>query len=268
MLSLRGQNSAYVNNSSSGTVALPAGCVAGDNVVVFATQAWQVNTPAGYGLISNNNQANYNYGVFTKTLTSADITTGTVTVTFTGTFYGHIAIVAFVGTTNFNLRTKAFLFSPGGAATRTLATNSLPLTNDYVLYFGAGRVNTAITSSLGGALLTDSQANSSFVLTGGNLAADGAISDTFSYPTVPGGDVQIVLVYTDSALPTYAQIADMQAEVLHSANPKAQVVDMQAEVLHDAVAKAQVVDMSVEVLRSVVSVSRRRPTFLIMNGPS
>lgn len=268
MLTVRGSNSGYVNNTNTGTVTLPAGSAAGDNIVVFASHAYQVNTPAGFTLISNNNQANYNYGVFTKTLTSGDITTGSVTVTFTGSYYGNIALIVFVGTTNFNLRASAFNANTGGAGTRTLSTGNTPLTNDYAIYYGAGRANSAITSSGGASLQTLASANSSFMLAGGALAADGAVSDTFTYPTVPGGDANIILIYTDSVIPTYAQVADMQAEVLRVGSPNATIADIQAEVLHNASANAQVVDMSVEVLRSVVSVIRRRQVYIISNGPS
>src|SRR5436305_4721989 len=68
------------------TLTLPTGTVAGDTAVFFAAGAWQINTPSGWTVVCTpTNASNWNGAVFTRVLTSGDISTGTATVTFVNT---------------------------------------------------------------------------------------------------------------------------------------------------------------------------------------
>lgn len=266
-LALRAVSSVYVNNANSAVISLPAGAVAGDTLIIFASHAYNVVAPTGFTVLHNVSQSNYQGGTFTKVLVAADITAGSFTISFGGVYYGDIAAVCIVGST-MNIRYKAFASATSGASSRSQTTNATPLTGDLAIYYAAGRGNTTISSSQGAAQASNASVNSSFVLTAGNLAADGAITETWTYPVVPTGDYQALLIVTDATIPTYAEVADMQVEVLRSGTPNAQVADMQVEVLRSGVPVAQISDMYVEVLRAVTSVVRRRPVFLLISAMS
>src|SRR5690348_8305998 len=96
MPTIRGSN-IQSSSASSYTVSFPAGTLAGDLAVLFAGHAWTVNTPSGWTAQNALPAANFGGAVFSRVLTSGDISTGSVTVTTTGTFNGVLAIVTFVG---------------------------------------------------------------------------------------------------------------------------------------------------------------------------
>lgn len=259
-IAVRATSFVYVNNSNTGTVTLPAGSTAGDWLVLLVAHGFAVNTPAGYDLIENTNQGFYNGGCYAKVLTAGDITAGSVTVTFTGTFFGHITAVGFTGSITGN-RTKIQSFSTGGAASRVLTTDGSPLIGEYALYFAAGRCNGAISSTAGTALVADNQVSSSCKVTGTLLGANGSTTDTWGYSVVPTGDYQTIIVISETAGPP-AQVVEMAAEVLREGTPFAQIEDMAAEVLRTGTPFAQIADMGVEVLRTVTQIIRRRPVYI------
>jgi DUF971 family protein len=259
-IAVRAVSSVYVNNSGSGTLTLPTGAAAGDDVILIASHGTQANTPTGWDLIENTNQANYNSAVFARVLTAADVTAGSVLVTFAGTSSGHIAAICFVGAWT-GIRTKIQAFTTGGAASRTSTTDGTPLTNEYAIYYAAGRANGAISSTAGAALAADNQANSSFVLTGALLGANGSTTDTWGYSVVPTGDYQTIIVVSETVTIS-AKVVEVAAEVLRAGTPAAQVMEIGAEVLRVGTPFAQVMEMGVEVLRTVTAVVRRRPVYI------
>jgi hypothetical protein len=263
MATIRATSFVWVNNASSGTVALPAGAAAGDSLLLFVGHGYQVNTPTGFTLLENTNQGFYNGGVYQKILVAADITAGNVTVTFAGVYYGHIVAVCFVGTF-LGFRTWVQTFTTGGAASRTITTDASPANTEMALCFGAGRCNGAITSSVGTVLTSNANNQSSFVLAEVDLVANGAVSDTFGYAVVPTGDYQTIVVVSD-LVSSPAQVDDVGVEILRDGSPVAQTQEVGVEVLRGGVPAAQIDDIGVEVLRSVTSVVRRRPVFLIEN---
>lgn len=259
-IALRATSFVWVNNTNTGTVTLPTGSAAGDWLVLLVGHGYQVNTPAGYDLVENTNQGFYNGAVFAKQLIAADITAGSVTVTFAGSYYGHIVAAGFTGAITGH-RTKIQSFSTGGSGSRTLTTDGTPLTGEYALYFGAGRCNGAITSTSGTALVADNQNQSSVKVTGTLLGSNGSTTTTWGYSVIPTGDYQTIIVISETASPP-AQVVEMAAEVLREGTPSVQIADIAAEVLRTGTPFAQVADMGIEVLRSVTQVIRRRPVYI------
>jgi hypothetical protein len=194
-LTLRGSALAYVNNSNSGVVTLPAGAAEGDTCVIITAHGF-VPTLAGWQVLNAANGSNVNGATFQKLLDAADITAGTVTVSYSGTYYGTIACILFVGTV---AGSKVIQVSrnSSGATSRVVTTTTGPLTGEYAIYYGHGRGNVTVTSASGSALETTSNANASAVLRGGALGADGAVSSTFNYSSAPTGDYNVVLVITE-----------------------------------------------------------------------
>ncbi|HEX7123876.1 MAG TPA: hypothetical protein VF178_15975, partial [Gemmatimonadaceae bacterium] len=180
------------SSASSYNVTFPTGATAGDVCVLMAGHGYQATNPTGWTVIDNLAGGNFNGGGWAKQLTSADITTGYVTLSFAGAYNGVIAIVCFEGVTG-AIRTHFSERNSGGASTRTLSTSWDIAATDYVLYFGAHRANDTVTCSVGDALQTVSASEASGVLTGEVPATAGVISAVWSYPTTPSGDYQILI---------------------------------------------------------------------------
>jgi hypothetical protein len=202
-IAVRASSVLYVNNAISGNVAVPAGAVAGDICYVMAGHGFAVSSvvspgAAGWSQISNLTGGNYNGACYAKVLEAADIAAGTITVNFTGAYYGSIAALAFVGAAA-TVRTFVEQRSGAGVTTRTLTTDASPQVGDYAVYFGSGRGNTAVTSANGGALQSQSALESSSVLTGGVLGSAGSFGNAFNFAVAPNGDYEIVLVLKEVA---------------------------------------------------------------------
>jgi hypothetical protein len=86
-------------NSASYTVTIPAGSIAGDVMFIYMGHGFSPQTPTGWLPVLLQLGTNAQGGIFAKTLTSANITTGTVTVTASGGFNGLVMSVVIVGTT-------------------------------------------------------------------------------------------------------------------------------------------------------------------------
>lgn len=193
---LRSSSIAYVSNASSGSVTLPVGVAAGDTCFLFVEHGYSANTPTGWSIVDRLTGTNINGAIFSKELTSTDITAGSVTVSFAGVYYGIIAAAAFVGPVV--VRTVKSARNSTGATSRSLSTTSVPAVDDYALYFGSGRFNGTITSSAGTSLQTSSNANASAVLAGATLTASGVTSSTYSFSATPTGDYEaIAVVYAE-----------------------------------------------------------------------
>jgi hypothetical protein len=258
-IAVRASSSVWINNTNTVTLALPTGTAAGDTLLALCGHGYQMNgAPTGFDTSSQTNIGFYNGGTYLRMpVTAADVTAGNVTITFTGSYYGHLVLIAFTGTLT-GVSAKVFGSSTGGAATRVLTTSAAPATNEYAVYFGAGRCNGAITSSAGTLIASDAQNQSSFVVAGEVLASGGAKSSTFSYSVIPTGEYQAIIVLSEVVGP-YGQEMEIAAEVLHDATAYAQEIEIAAEVLRGGTPYAQMMEMGVEVLRSVTAVLRRRP---------
>lgn len=194
-IAVRGSRLTHVNNASSISFALPAGSQKGDSCVLFAAHGFSISGgPTGWNKLNASTGSNVNGAAYQKILTAADITAGTVTVTFSGAYYGAVAAITFVGCTG-GLRTWAFTRDSTGASPRTVTTGAAPKAGDYAVYFGFERATTAaVTVDKGGSLQTLSAANASAALYGGAIAADGAVTANFSYSPTGSGDFQGIVV--------------------------------------------------------------------------
>jgi hypothetical protein len=199
-ITVRGTSLAYTGNVSTYTLALPAGAAAGDICYVLAGHGFAISSVASGGSgttawtqIDNLAGSNYNGATYAKVLDAADVSSGSVTVNFGGSYYGTIALVVFVGSAA-TIRTFVDQRSGVGVTSRTLTTDTSPQINDYAAYFGAGRGNTAVASANGTLLQSNSNLESSSVLAGGLLAAAGSFSNAFTFGAAPSGDYEIILV--------------------------------------------------------------------------
>lgn len=186
---IRGSRIAYVNNASSGTLALPSGSISGDLMILYAGHGWGASTPSGWTSLNNLTGSNFNGALFSKVLSTGDITTGSVTVGFAGTYYGVLTGITMVGATS-GVRNTAATRNGSGTSTRTVTTGASPVAGDFALMFGAGRGNGTVTCDLGSALQTTSNSEGSGVCKVGVVDVSGAYTGTFSFSGTFSGDYQ------------------------------------------------------------------------------
>lgn len=197
-ISVRGSRATWVNNANSIAFSLPPSSAAGDLCVIEASHGWGVTTPSGWVQLFNQTGSNTNGAAFCRLLTAADISTGSVTISFAGTYYGVVKGVTYVGCTG-GLRQYAFSRNSSGSSTRNVTTASGPQTGDHAIYMGEGRGNTTITCNQGSSLQTTSNSEGSGSIYGGTLGSSGAVSATFSFSAVPSGDMSGIVTVAPSA---------------------------------------------------------------------
>lgn len=259
MASLRATRIVYVNNANSGTIALPAGSATGDTCYLFAESGYAVSTPAGWTAVDIAGGTNVNGAVFKRTLTADDITTGSVTVSFTGAYYGIIAAATFIGAAV--QRTIVSSRNSFNGSSRVLTTDASPIVGDYVLYFGAGRFNGIVTSSSGSVLETASNPNASAVLAGEVLASAGAVTNTFSFSAFTSGDYDVILVIGEEIPGSKITKADFSAVLRQEPGAKVTKAGF-AVVMRQRMRHEMTKFDAVVVMRSPTTATRRRALFL------
>jgi hypothetical protein len=129
---------AYSDSGSLGTmvVPFPAGSSAGDLAVVFLaySNGSPPSTPSGWTLVDNSNSSGFFWSgqVYSKTLTPADITSGSVTFAATSSLYT-AAITTFSGSPTIT----DHISSRAGTSPITLTTSLSAPTGAIALYFGS-----------------------------------------------------------------------------------------------------------------------------------
>jgi hypothetical protein len=179
--------------ASSAAIPLPSGAVAGDDAVLYAGHSWPVTTPSGWTSLNSMTGSNWNGQVFSKTLTSGDIATGSVTVSFGGSGYGFLSMVAFVGNIG-GFRTIGATRNGTGAASRTVSSAGDVVIGDNILLFGSAWTATAATSTdLTTAVNSSSNVTVSGVTRFGTATVAGVQTVTINYAGAPQGDYQAIV---------------------------------------------------------------------------
>lgn len=195
-ISVRGSRITHVNNASSINFTLPPSSAAGDRCFIFIQHGFAISsTPTGWNLLVQQTGSNINGSVISKVLTPADITAGTVTISFGGAYYGQIAGVSFVGCTG-GFRTYTSSRNSTGATSRSLTTSGqTPQSGDYALYFGSTRDSSSVcTVDVGSSLQAQTNTNAAACLYGRTLGSTGADSANFAYSIAGTGDFQAIVV--------------------------------------------------------------------------
>jgi hypothetical protein len=126
------------NDSSTGlTLALPAGSQAGDFALFFYFVSWSPNGPAGWTTVYLSTTSGNKLLVGSKTLTSGDISAGSITCTQTNPPFGPAAdpnglfIVTFVGATGGVRETQ---YANGASVTLVNTTTGAVINTDIAIY--------------------------------------------------------------------------------------------------------------------------------------
>lgn len=88
------------NGTSSVTVTHPAGSAEGDDAYIIAAGGNYSTVPTGWTTVETYIANGWSFRLMRKTLTAGDISTGSVTVSFTGSFSEHVVMVVFEGATS------------------------------------------------------------------------------------------------------------------------------------------------------------------------
>jgi hypothetical protein len=181
--------------ASSYTVSWPTGTLAGDLAVICYGGGCNVGTtPTGWTVNqTTGNTSGFGGTVLSKTLTSGDITAGSVAVPTLCNFDGTIAIVTFVGGTA-GIREVDFSL-PGAVSSQNVSTSSAALNSDTAIYFGSNRGASTDTVNRG---TLQRQANNGGAASGclytEAIAASGVVTATFSYSSAGSGSYQAIVV--------------------------------------------------------------------------
>jgi hypothetical protein len=187
-------------NATTYTVTLPAGSVEGDFAVLFCGTGYPCPaTIAGWTVNDYQNVGSYWSGaVYSKVLTSGDISTGSASVTSAGAYDGVVGLAVIVGAAGGVREVESSRHSNDSTTSVSLTTSTNVAVTDTNIYFASERGNSSsITVSRGikQQAATDSS-NGSGVVFGEQLTGAGALTATFVYSSGNLGNYSAVVVVT------------------------------------------------------------------------
>lgn len=157
-------------------VPFVAGAAAGDRVFLFGSSAWEFNTIAGWTTHHQDTGSFINGGVFSKVLDAADITAGSVAVTFDGAYGETVVQVCFVG----DVTVRDTNSSRNHVSNTDLATDASPQVGDEVFWFAGLRDGSSSTIDLGTTIEVQTAGNAHGRLNQQTVSSAGVQSATYS----------------------------------------------------------------------------------------
>jgi hypothetical protein len=192
-------SSGLATSANPAVITFPGSAIAGDEAFIFVGGGWSVpSAPSGWTQIDNEAGSNFNGFIAHRTLTSGDITTGSVSVTLAGTFDLYAACLVVEGPTYGGIR--GFNANRSGSSTPSdvLITSSSPITSDLVIYFGSQRGSSLPVVNQGTQLQQQTNSSSGAgVLAAGNPGSAGPITATFTYPSPSNGGIYDAIVVVE-----------------------------------------------------------------------
>lgn len=181
-------SSSTTGSASSLVSTIPGGSSAGDLAFIFTSHGWQASTPSGWSLVDIQIGSFINGAVFSKTLSSGDISTGSVTVSYAGSDPGAIMMVVLdAGTFGaFGLATSVRVSNPGAAS----AGFALAMFGGIMLLtYGGMRENAAaaVTQAIGTSLQNVAVSGASARVTHYDAAASGYAFQRVTFAGSPTG---------------------------------------------------------------------------------
>lgn len=182
-------------NGSSVNVAWPSGTQAGDLVIFLAETAFNSTNPSGWTNLYIVTGTTANGIVSYKTLTSGDISTGFVTINASGSYFGIVCIVAWIGSPA--VREGEGAQSAG--VSPSVTTSSAPIAGDVGLYLSGGRNNATITPGRGTVLQTSTASEQTGCIYAETLSASGAVTVSFNTANTGSGVMGAIVIVEDAA---------------------------------------------------------------------
>ena len=190
---IRGSNS-QTSTTTSLTIALPSGTQAGDFALLFVSNGHPPSVPSGWTVLYSESVIIQEGYAASKTLTSGDISAGSVTVS-SGAFNMIAQIVTFVGPTGGVRETDAATVA-GGVVSQSQTTSGAVLSTDTGIFFSTSRTNSggSISINPGTVLQSTSVSGTSFSVLASQAMAAGASTVNFSYVTTAAAFQVVVIV--------------------------------------------------------------------------
>lgn len=238
-------------NAGSVNIPWPAGTVAGDTVFIFFGGGWNVNSiPAGWTQGASINPGTWDGSICFKIMDAADITAGSGTFGFGGSFNAVYVAVTMIGAAY--PRAPRATNDLSGSGTGTVNANPGTLATDLCLLFGSNRAASNDTVNVGSVERSVNASNSSACLYSYTPPSDGSFTATFSYSSGGAGKYQAIVSVSDTPVNNDAQVSQLADVVLgQSTNPKPRVSQLVPVVLGQKQAHAaQVSQMAVVLLLS------------------
>lgn len=186
---LRGADLKIINNLSSDSINIPAGAQAGDLTFMYAATGWVPTNPSGWTVHYNGGS---NVGaIWSKTLTAGEISTGSFTVSFSGTHYGVLGIATFIGGT---AGIREVLYSNAGFTNASLTSTTTALSSDAVLYLSYQRVNNTITVNRGTLLEAGSTTETCGAMYYEDLTSTGTVTATYACGASAGSALRALII--------------------------------------------------------------------------
>lgn len=185
------------------TVPLPSGTAVGDFVLIWLSDGNSPSLPTGWTLVDFANGAGIAGIIMKKTMTSGDISAGSVVVPFSGgaaigPSYG---IASVVGATTSGVREHPFAIDFTGAHTHTLSTSGAVLASDLGFFFGAVRCHFSSISISIGTLIGDANNDTSGGFYSDASLAGGVNTAIFNYGTCGGATTSSMVILIDATPP-------------------------------------------------------------------
>lgn len=196
----RGSDGVFdVDSASSVVVTWPAGTVAGDLAIICGHHGYNVNVPAGWTELNRTTYGgNHNGAVFYKVLDAADITAGSVTVTFGNSWWGGCTISTFENGANILVEVVANVASSGSGSNWDCPYYS-EADRSYIL-FGSGRSGN-VTFDVATSLYTQSASNRYLAYAVIEPVTDGPISEGINWASTSNGYYGILISLTKDGTP-------------------------------------------------------------------
>lgn len=172
---IRGSN-IITGTGSSLTVALPSGSAVGDLAILFSNSGWIPFVPSGWTTLASASSSQWSQIQAYKVLTSGDISTGSVTVSFSNAFDCVLGLVVFVGSPA--MRESESCSNTFGALPNT--TTSAVLAGETAIYWSSQRGNAVPTITPASGSPTTLQTGTT--TNGGSILA---------YQAMPGGALAV-----------------------------------------------------------------------------
>jgi hypothetical protein len=174
------------------TLGFPGGTAVGDLAVLFIEQGYQtITTPSGWTAVHMQASGGAYGGVFSKILTSGDLSGVSIGPTGFSSSLGMAAI--FIGSTGGLRETAISCCSAATSVTGTVTSGNV-LATDFALYFAGEYSTTTNVTVSRGTQKQQISGTTSAALFAETLTAAGAITPNFLYSTAGGSGYQATVI--------------------------------------------------------------------------
>lgn len=201
---IRSSNLTKYASAASFSHSLPSGAAAGDFCLIFFSGgfgATGITSPAKSLWDTYLHAAtNWNGAYFTRVLTAADVSAGSVTITAAGSFDAVVGAVCFTGEAKLrfpiaDLSARSIaVHAPAAGATSSTQETAYASADDCIVTFMSNRASSTDTSDHGSQLQTTTNANGSGALYANEAPSAGGQLANLAYSTAGTGRYEIMLV--------------------------------------------------------------------------